>query len=956
MNKLLKGTSILLASIFLLSGCGGNEETEGYKEIRNLTYDGTFVSWSKVKDAKSYNISINNGAVQSVPASSGTVSYRYNCGGENFTFNIEAVVKEGSSDNPSYNMTFEKLGDLNDLHVEDGKLTWTLVDEADAYLVVINNSTAQQVTMNEIALPVGKFSVKAKATRISNIVNGNNPYFSDWSKTINGTLLEAPKNISYDSEVFKWNPVTGALKYLVDLDGQQFETTTASFARAGDQTNFTFKVKAVGNGVTTYDSAFSESKTYTYIPTITDIQVVDGVVVWTAPDHCAGYQLKVNGIVQQKTLTTPEYAGCYAGQSTRLQILPIGDTDFYYSTWSREIVVNLLATPSIKYQNTGVTWNAIQNAIGYTVRVEKDGKIVKEESLGADTLVYNYTYPEVGEYKVTVKANAINNEASWWDSKFSSPVSVRRLDTPKGMKLTNNPLVANQVNVVTNAVTGASQYKLYANGVNIATSDTPNFNVSVADINDSLTEVEVLLEVEAIGNTSSTSQVLLNSLEKSAINATKLATPTNVVVNNGKLTWDSVNKATNYIVTIDGVKTVVTSREHIFTNLSAGPHTVYVQAMGDGENIIASSLSPKLTVTKLATPVTSINYDNASGRYALVWDVIEGATSYRVIQGTQTFTANTNSFDISGQSHLFIAGQANQITVQALGDGERILDGDVSSTKTVYKFETPNNPQISGDNLVWNQSSNGSKNASQYELKIDGEPVIVNGTSYSLSNFEPGQHNVSIKALGDHVSTIDSESSGAGFTFTKLAKVSNIIQDGSTLKWDPVESAEKYYVSLGTQLNRVEVKETCFDLKQYVEGSGQYNVIITAVGNGYNVANSNDETYKFVCYNLNQPTLANSYEEIQDYQFSVEKLPTQNVLQINVKNYKGIDGVKVVVKVGGIPQNVIEENGYSYVNYPMSNTVPGTQYDVTVQYEFSGFVDGNYYVNSLPSNVYTYVV
>ena len=146
------------------------------------------------------------------------------------------------------------------------------------------------------------------------------------------------------------------------------------------------------------------------------------------------------------------------------------------------------------------------------------------------------------------------------------------------------------------------------------------------------------------------------------------------------------------------------------------------------------------------------------------------------------------------------------------------------------------------------------------------------------------------------------------------------------------------------------------DLKQYVEGSGQYNVIITAVGNGYNVANSNDETYRFTCYHLEQPNRANSYEEIQDYQFSVERLTNQNILQINVKNYKGIDGVKVVVKVGGIPQPVIEESGYSYVNFRMDNTVPGTPYNITVQYEYSGFIDGNYYVNSLPSNVYTYIV
>ena len=118
--------ALMLCAGFLVA-CGGG----GAKSITNLTYNGETITWTSVRNAKNYRISIDGGTEEIVSQAEGTVSYRYDAEGADFDFSIEAVIKEGSDKNPTYSIRFENIGQVEGLAIEQGNLVWTVLEEAE---------------------------------------------------------------------------------------------------------------------------------------------------------------------------------------------------------------------------------------------------------------------------------------------------------------------------------------------------------------------------------------------------------------------------------------------------------------------------------------------------------------------------------------------------------------------------------------------------------------------------------------------------------------------------------------------------------------------------------------------------------------------------------------------------------------------------------------------------------
>ena len=936
---LLLCCAILLACIGLLfAACG----SDGATSIANLTYNGETITWSSVRNAKNYKITIDGGENIIVSQTEGTVTYRYDAGGEDFDFTIEAVIKEGSDKNPVYSLRFENIGQVGGLKMEAGKLTWNALDTADKYEIMYNGDiVASDVGATEYAAKEGAFTYRVRARKgVAENTDGNNPYYSVWSEPLSGTVLPAPKDLAYDSEYFTWEKVEGAASYTVKIGNEENAVQTNRFAYPAPDSDFRISVTAHGNpSEDIYDSAPSAEKQYRYIAPIEGLDVVEGVLKWTVSENAVRYKIKINDTVNNEELTSNEYAALSSGSSYRIQILPIGTGDFWFSRWSEEITINILRSPAVSFGDNVIRWNQVTGCSGYQLKIEKDGEVVHTDTAGVDTFVYNYAFPDAGEYFVYVRAEALGT-GGVYGSKYSTGYSVRRLATPSNAKVTNRPLEDNQVSVTFTPAVGASSHILRADGVQIAeTNSGGTFSVDISQMTDKTTESVVKFQIAARGSVT-TQGAVLDSAVPLEFTVTKLATPQNLQISGNQLSWSSVNNTSKYVLTIDGHRTQVTTNSYTFTDLAAGGHDIYVQAMGDGESVITGSFSNLLEVDKLAKP-SNLNIENGN----LTWGSVQKATAYKVILGTDEYDANTTAFSLTGYLSSINEGTGTQISVYAVGNGTDIINSDVSDTRTISKYARPSAIKLSGDNLVWNPSALNGVNCNSYKLIIDGKPVFVTGASYSLSKIAAGDHTVKVVALGDNAQTLDSPESDA-YSFTKLAAISSVRRENGMFVWDEIAGAVRYEIKLSQDATWTSVSTNSY--KPKYSNAGEYSVSIRAAGGGGNVADSELHTFTQKVSALTQPANDQTMQNGNAFKVEVER----NTITVTVKKQSGAAGYKCYIggsEVNGEPQEMDTEVVFTY-----TMTTPNAKYAVQVQILGGYFAEnGTYMLDSNPSTEYT---
>ena len=940
MKKRILKSSLL----FLILGCGAfisgcSTESEGSKQISNLVYNGTNISWDSVKNAKNYLININDGKDIIVSQQNGTVAYEYDSQGREFKFSIEAIIKSGSDKNPTFEITFEPIETVKNLAVDEGKLTWDYVSEADSYEIMLGSQIQnQKVMINQFELEPGPFVARVRASKgDAEAINGNNKYYSYWSQPLNGDLLTTPTNLQYDSEKFTWDEVKNADSYVIKIGNDKIDVKGNSYQFTTTNEDLKISVKAKGNGKNTFDSAFCEEKKYSYIPAITGITVEDGVLVWNKPNNTVKYKIKINGIVQDGFLTTEKYENLQAGVSYRISILPIGDADFYYSTWSNELTINILRSPSISFNNNVLQWNQITGAAGYTLKIVKPGDKQEVFTLSNETFTYNYPFDEIGAYDCSIKSTVLSTSNGVYESKYSNSYIVERLAAPTNITIQNQPLETNQVMISCSSVSHASRYVLYVNQSEVTSNTQPIFNVDVNRLSSVSTESVLNFSIKSVGSVSPT-VAYLDSNSQAQFDITKLATPLNVKINGNQITWDSVPNTNQYVITIDGKRTIVTSTNYTLTDLASGSHTIYVQAMGNSKEIITSSYSNVLEITKLSQPTIRVEKDNSTGKFYLTWNSISGARSYKVVIGNTNYDAITNRFDISGYESYFTEGIGSQVSVYAIGNGENIVDSDVSNTKTIVRYATPTNLGLSADSLTWNSQTVDGISPNQYTICIDEQEFVVSSPFYPLANINAGRHTVKVKINGDYVNSIDSPFTEE-FIFTKLDEVTNIQKSGNKITWDVVTGATAYLV----KLSQDDIYKTVAspEVEVNYKTAGEFAISIIAVSDNVTYANSSAKTFALNVKAISQPVKANDLTN--ENSFTIQQ--TGNHVVITIHENSHATAYKLIV--GG--RETIQESNV----FELDLIDSGIIYEIQVQIVGNVFGDdGIYYISSNPSIVY----
>ena len=253
-----------------------------------------------------------------------------------------------------------------------------------------------------------------------------------------------------------------------------------------------------------------------------------------------------------------------------------------------EIAITLDAPENVAIQDGVLTWDAVTDATGYTVFVDASSYNVTATTFDLNTLEL-----VAGTYQVHVIATQGTN-LSLPSTTLNYVVEAVVVGIPQN--------VAINAGVVTwSAVAGATGYTVY---VGSATYDvtTTTYNLTTLTLAQGNYAVYVVAKI-------GTDVSLPSATVSYFIGGTTLATPQNVAINDGVVTWTAVSGASSYVVYVDSVSHPVTTTTFDLNtlNLSAGTHPVFVVAVA---GVDSSAASTTLNFVIQSATVGSI-YENA---------------------------------------------------------------------------------------------------------------------------------------------------------------------------------------------------------------------------------------------------------------------------------------------------------------------------------------------------------
>ena len=258
---------------------------------------------------------------------------------------------------------------------DDGTAAWETVANAGGYAYKIDNGEEQATDKTSVTLADGQ-SIVVKAVSKSKYYKDSS--WSDsktYQKPTSSSTLSTPVVSISASGLASWTADTNASGYKYKIDNGEEKTANGTSVQL--ENGQSIVVKAVGNGTTYLDSAWSESKTYTASPsaiklTTPTVEISEsGLASWTKDDNAVEYCVKVNG-----TELTTEANTYQLSKNDTIQVMAIGDGKNYSnSDWSElktYVVVQSqkLNVPTVTISETGLaSWTKDANASKYVVSV-----------------------------------------------------------------------------------------------------------------------------------------------------------------------------------------------------------------------------------------------------------------------------------------------------------------------------------------------------------------------------------------------------------------------------------------------------------------------------------------------------------------------------------------------------------------------------------------------------------
>lgn len=194
----------------------------------NIRQEGNVITWDAVKNAQGYVVKINDGAEYVASENKFVLS-----DGVSGTLK---VLASGTSDGliltSQYSAPFavkRTLSAPTEITEHNGVISWKAVENADKYVVTLNDVTVKETSENSLSVKYqvsGVTNIKIKA--VSAKENILDSAVAETTLTIEKYTLPAPQNVVVTGKTLTFDAVEGATEYEIYQNGQIIATVSAT--------------------------------------------------------------------------------------------------------------------------------------------------------------------------------------------------------------------------------------------------------------------------------------------------------------------------------------------------------------------------------------------------------------------------------------------------------------------------------------------------------------------------------------------------------------------------------------------------------------------------------------------------------------------------------------------------------------------------------------------------------
>lgn len=616
-------------------------------------------------------------------------------------------------------------------------------------------------------------------------------------------------------------------------------------------------------------------------------------------------------------------------------------------------------TKALEFTSVTTEVNGVEKGVqNYILKINNDIVNVSDpnhNNLTPHTVSFNFfatgtTYALDREYTASVKA--VGDNIHNLDSEYSSETTFLKLSTPTNITTQNGVVTWNHSPLFEQ---GYVSYLINLNGEDLELQQENSITLNILEAKDyvvTITTVANDSQLTTVFNSQTSEAVTISKLKK----ATGL-TLSNEVVSGGKhlnslFTWSENVNAESYEVTITPgfsgeQSSLITINKTDLRRISIDQrflpnveYTLSVLVKGNSTNKLDSQLSTyKFTKLEAVSNLSVLNN-------VLTFNVLDTYTlvSYEVllVRGSDTVVRvinsdNLNVTDIATQAGEYKA-YVRSIASHDIVGGKNYANSELTTADVSFvKLQDPTINKVDETGKVyWNLVNNSIA----YDIYLNDEkvvrlPVLTGGLEgategiYDLTqtlSLTPGNHVVSVAAIGEGGYISSNEAVRSEFAFTKLGKVSNLTILNDTASWSAVSGISQYSLAFNSSTYSYIGSTPSYKISNALEE----NILkIIAIGNNINVVSS--DVAVFTISKLHAP----------------QNLRTINgVLYFNVNEnndyrvYVGADTVGVLT-TGGT---------YNFTN----NITPGEVVQISVRAFPKISVEGNTYLSSSPTFAQVY--
>jgi len=749
-----------------------------------IRIEGTTLRWDTIPNATSYSIYVNNIRARGTFPSWPELDISHYDEGTTFMVRANGDGIYFSNSEISNTVVFEfplsslptRLRDPN-IRIFETILSWRAIPNAIGYRIYVDGNPIEPIitgTTFDLSEIEGRVQISVRT-----IGDGVN-FLDSWrggsiifDREDQRQQLDAPV-ISISGTTVSWAHLSGAILYIIYIDGVEVGTTrafTTTFSFYGLGDGAIIQVRAISGHHDFRDSEFSNVVIFDAsapLPPppppaqlIAPVISMDGTLLrWSSVSGAVGYRLYINGIAQGRVFPAiPWLSSIYFGRiadGTTFEVRAIGNgITVVDSELSNTIVFDIttlpprpIDAPVIRIFGTTISWPAVADAVGY--RVYMNDQPIEEIVTGTTFVI------DESDDGATFRVRAIGDGDIMLDSPLSNAVTFDsqavqppQLEAPVisithtniGMTLSWEP------------IDNANGYRIYVNGRALDTTfEVPWFNF-LGTLDGTMFQVRALGDGINFSDSMPSNIVIFtapphNQLPSPIIEMLSFSADGLI------LSWMEVANAISYRVYVDGVAVGTTTATMLnLAGLVGSEGKLQVRALGDGDDFLDSALSTPMNFNlshpmQLATPTISI-----SGT-TLNWTAVPNAVGYRIYVNGEAFEGVVTGTTFN----LIDLASGTTLEVRALGDAIKFSDSELSNT-VVFTAAVPQPQQlpapiisISGTSLSWTANAN----AAEYRIYANGVVIGTTlGASFSLAGVTNGTA-LRVRALGDGTNFTDS--------------------------------------------------------------------------------------------------------------------------------------------------------------------------------------------------------